>query len=197
MTMTTEQNDSYDEEIFDDDASVGAGSDDHLDMSSTNRDNGNTNSASSTEDSPSNNLAKDETAAVFRLRVIVIIVLMITAAVVSAVVLGSAQSGEMDEFQTQFSGAAHMVQSAFGDVSDKLSVVSALAVVSDGEEEDKLVDELRGANWPFITLQNFKERAANARYLSGALSISLCPLVNVENREQWELYVNGPESAWM
>jgi hypothetical protein len=152
MTMATEQNNSYVErEIFDDDSSVGAGSDDHMDMSSTNRDTANSNSASFTEDCPSNKLAKDETAAVFRLRVIVIIVLVITAAVVSAVVLGSAQSGEMDEFETQFSGAAHMLQSAFGDVTEKLSVVSALAVVNDGEE-DILVDEVRGAKWPFITL---------------------------------------------
>jgi hypothetical protein len=195
--MASEQNDSdVEREIFDNDSSVGAGSDDHIGMSSTNRDTANSNSASSTDDNPSKHLAKDETAAVFRLRVIVIIVLVITAAVVSAVVLGSAQSGEMDEFKTQFSGAAHMVESAFGDVIEKLSVVSALAVVNDGEE-DSLVNELRGANWPFRTLHNFKERAANARYLSGALSISVCPLVNVENREQWELYVNGPESAWM
>lgn len=194
--MATNQNDSNERELFDDDSSGAADSIGHIDLSSTTGDTPKSDSGSSAEDCPANNIAKDETAAVFRLRVIVIVVLMITAAVVSAVVLRSAQSGEMDEFTTQFSGAAHMVQSAFNDVSAKLSVVSALAVVNDGEE-DSLTDELRGKNWPFKTLQNFKERATNARYLSGVMSISVCPLVNVEDREQWELYVNGPESAWM
>jgi type II secretory pathway pseudopilin PulG len=196
MTMATDQNDSHERETFDDDSSRAPNSDDHIDLSSTNPSNANSNTATSSEDCAANNIAKHETAAVFRLRVIVIVVLMITAAVVSAVVLGSAQSGEMDELETQFSGAAHMVQSAFGDVIEKLSFVSALAVVND-DDEDSLTDELSGTKWPFKTLQNFKERAANARYLSGVISISVCPLVNVENREQWELYVNGPESSWM
>ena len=160
-------------------------------------------SSSSNEDAPSRNIAKHETAAVFRLRVVVIVVLLITASVVSAVVLRITQQGEQDEFETQFAGASHVVQASFEDVIDKLSVLSALAVVDDDDDDDDDGNAASAAwnggrgEWPFRTLYNFKERATNARYASQALSVAVCPTVTIDKREAWEAYVNGPGSSWM
>ena len=146
-----------------------------------------TGSGSSSDDARPG-IAKDETAAVFRLRVIVIIVLIITAALVCTVVLKITRSGEADELRTQYDAAAYAVQTAFEAITGKLSVLSALGVVEPGDASH---------NFPFQTLHNFNKRATNARFLTGALSISYCPIVTIDNRENWELYVNGEDSDWM
>lgn len=142
---------------------------------------------SSSDEDIQRNLAKKESTAVFRLRVIVIIIMIITAVVVSAVVLKITGNGEADEFETQFEGAAHVVQEAFGNVIEKMSIIGGLAATAG----------TRSGDWPFVTLGNFMEHAANVRYLSGALSVHVCPLVSEEDRSEWEEFVNSNVSVWM
>ena len=155
--------------------------------SSSNPDHTNSNSSSNEDSRPG--IAKDETAAVFRLRVVVIVVLIITAALVSTVVLRITQAGENDELRTQYDGAAYVVQTAFHSVVEELSVISALGVVEPSDSHS--------TGFPFETLHNFNKRAANARFMTGALSISYCPIVTIDKREQWEAYVNAEDSSWM
>ena len=44
------------------------------------------------------------------------------------------------------------------------------------------------SSWPFVTLNNFQQRAASAKSLSSAYFLELLPIVSEENREQWEQY---------
>lgn len=180
-----------------DDASSSSISGSSLEADSTRLDSSSRNGGgvdSSSSEANGRGIAKSETAAVFRLRVIVIVVLLMVASVVSAVVLQITRAGEHDEFETQFAGASHVLQARFEAVIDRLSVISALAVVDDAAAQRRGLEE----EWPFRTVYNFKERASNARQASGALSIAVCPLVTIDKRELWEDYVNGPvDSQWM
>ena len=44
------------------------------------------------------------------------------------------------------------------------------------------------AEWPFVTMNDFQQRSASARSLSGALFMELLPIVTGENRPAWEEY---------
>lgn len=51
--------------------------------------------------------------------------------------------------------------------------------------------------WPFVALSSFERRAKAAKDLSGALYIGLNPLVQHDDREEWELYsTEGDDSQW-
>jgi hypothetical protein len=51
--------------------------------------------------------------------------------------------------------------------------------------------------WPFITLDGFQERGNNARFLSGAVYVSVNPVVDVENLLLWEKYAQSDVNVWM
>lgn len=183
---TAAEDDGFEDEMMNDDSASDLGeSSGNFGPSSSNPDNTN---SSSGQDDHARAIGKSETAAVFRLRVVVLIILVITAATVSGVVLKITQNGEKDELQTQYDGAAYAIQTAFVGIIEELSVISALGVM-------ELSDSYAG--FPFQTLHNFNKRAANARYMTGALSISYCPIVTIDKREDWEAYVNGEDSQWM
>jgi hypothetical protein len=42
--------------------------------------------------------------------------------------------------------------------------------------------------WPFVTLNDFQQRAASTRSLSGAYSLQLLPFVSDRDRAGWESY---------
>jgi hypothetical protein len=52
-------------------------------------------------------------------------------------------------------------------------------------------------NWPFVTLPNFHQRAATTRHLSGALFVSIAPLVATSERVRWEEDYAPTNKAWM
>lgn len=51
--------------------------------------------------------------------------------------------------------------------------------------------------WPFMTLSSFQQRANNAKDLSGVLFLSIMPIVETDERQAWEQYVNGGNNSWM
>lgn len=91
-------------------------------------------------------LTKKETAAVFKIRVIVILVLMIVATAVSIIVYRITKGGETEEFKSQWEGSSEKVLIAFADIVHQMGAVSGLgvAIIAHG------VDHFR--DWPFVTL---------------------------------------------
>jgi hypothetical protein len=49
--------------------------------------------------------------------------------------------------------------------------------------------------WPFIALTSFERRANTVKDLSGALSVTLCPIVRAYDRRTWEKYVTVSDDA--
>jgi len=136
-------------------------------------------------------LAKKETEAVFKLRVVVFVVLFLASVTVSLVVYRITVQGRNSVYEAQYKAAAKKITQAFMDVADsKLGALASLgvAVIAHG------VDHAR--HWPFVTLSSFQQRASIARSQSGALHIELCPLVEGKKRTDWEMFAKDNQQ-WM
>lgn len=136
-------------------------------------------------------LTKSETRQVFRLRVIVIFILIAAGASISMTVYLITSNAEREEFDNEYYGVADKIIEAFQDVMVEISAVSGLAVAASAESNETSLE------WPFLTLSNFQERARNAKTLSGAIYVSINPVVTSDNLDEWENYVRGPANQWM
>ena len=129
-------------------------------------------------------LATTETRKVFRLRCLVFLVLFFAAIGVSAGVFRLARKSESEEFNIQFEESATKINSAFQEVvSQKFEAIKAMTITLSAH-----VRSHPGEEWPFITLNDFQERADSVRKLSGALFLRFAPLVTDATREAWEAY---------
>jgi hypothetical protein len=136
-------------------------------------------------------LAQKESRNVLLLRVLVIIVLLFAAVAVSVVVYFITRFAEIDEYETQYKALADTVLRAFEDiVTQKMGAISSVGVaaIAHGVDLDR--------EWPFVTLSFFQARAATARSLSGALFVSINPLVKETERAEWEKFV-VEEAGWI
>ena len=80
------------------------------------------------------NLADKETAAVFRLRLLVLLVLLLAAVAVSVIVYFITTTAQKKEYKNQYDGAAKKVVESFQDIMDsKLGAVSSMGVAIIGE----------------------------------------------------------------
>lgn len=137
-------------------------------------------------------LARQETAAVFRLRFGVFLVLFLAAIAVSVIVYYITSSAAREESKTQFEGAAEKIIESFLEIVDsKLAAVSSLGVASIAHG----VDHIR--TWPFVTLSSFQQRSATARSQSDALYVHMNPLVREEDRVAWEVFSQSEDANWM
>ena len=128
-------------------------------------------------------IAQEESAQVFKLRLLVLLVIFLAAIAVSLAVYFLTANSQTDEFENQFEGASSKVLTSFEDiVNGKLTAIGSIAV------QASLFASSQNLSWPFITLSDFELRAAVARELSGSLFIRLVPLVVQEKREAWEKY---------
>jgi hypothetical protein len=145
-----------------------------------------------TRDSDKYQLAQKETQDVFLLRVLVVVVLLNAAVAVSVVVFFITKNAEVDEFETQFEALAETVLRAFEDIiTQRLGAISSVGVAAIAHGVDR-----SNIDWPFITLSSFQERSATARSLSGAVFVSLNPVVNDPQRADWEEFV-VENSGWI
>eukprot|EP00934_Nitzschia_sp_Nitz4_P004266 Nitzschia sp. Nitz4//scaffold216_size36101//31917//35797//NITZ4_007786-RA/size36101-snap-gene-0.13-mRNA-1//1//CDS//3329542209//4256//frame0 len=152
------------------------------------------NDASNSEDDVSHlkqSLTKRETEQVFRLRVLVIAILFAAAGSVSFTIYKLTHNSEVDEFKSQYYSVAEKIIESFQETMVQISAVSGLAVAATAHSQD--ANEV----WPFITLSNFQERAGSAIALSGAVFLSISPLVQTEELALWEEYVRSDENAWI
>lgn len=137
-------------------------------------------------------LAQNETAHVFRLRLAVFIVLFLAGLTVSIIVYFITDGSENEEAVVQYEGASEKIVEAFVGVADRFVAVSSLGVASIAHG----VDHIR--TWPFVTLSSFQERSAAARSDSGALYVQINPLVTAKDRNEWEHFVMGAEDRqWL
>jgi hypothetical protein len=137
-------------------------------------------------------LTKHETKQVFRLRVIVILILLAAATSVSAAVYHITRSGEVEEFEIEFYSVAEKIIDSLQEVIVKISAVSGLAVIATADAEE------RGQEWPFVTLNAFRQKANNARIVSGTIYLSVNPIVLSDQLVDWENFVLlSVANSWM
>jgi hypothetical protein len=111
---------------------------------------------------------------------------------VSVVILIVTRSGESEAFETQYEGAAQKLIDSFSEVVIKMGAISGLGVAfaaHTGTSE---------STWPYVTLPYFHQRALNVRDTSGALFVSISPLVPEGNLEEWNNWTQSTaENEWM
>ena len=141
-----------------------------------------------------------ESFRVFRLRMAVISVLILTALAVSAAVFKITVQGEVDEFETQYEGAAIKVIDSFAEIMDKMGSVAGLGVSYTSQGRHQVVEEghIINSSWPFVTLEDFPPKARNVLQLSGALMVGMGPVLGGTMFRSWDEYVRNPlQTIWM
>jgi hypothetical protein len=183
-----------DVDVNKDDGSRSSGIPDGSSANNDSTSDANSNRTSGTDDEMQmmkDTLTKKETAQVFRLRVIVLLILLAAATSISWAVFYIIRSGETEQFEVEFYSVAEKIIDKMQEVMVEISAVSGLAVIATADAED------RGQEWPFVTLNAFQEKAKNARDLSGAIYISLNPIVQSDQLVDWEKFVLGGNNSWM
>lgn len=140
-----------------------------------------------------NALAKHETKQVFRLRLLVILILIAAATSISVTIYFIVKQAEIDEFELQYYAAANKIVDAFQEVLVEMSAVSGIAVSVTADTLKANATE----SWPFVTMSNFQERAGSARKLSGAIYVSVNPIVQSDQLSKWERYIQTDVNDWM
>ena len=137
-------------------------------------------------------LTKSETKLVFRLRSLVILVLLLAGAGVSVTTYLIPHSASIAQFETQYAGAALQITSAFNAIFQEIATISLLGIqVSNYAVDNGTI------SWPSVTVSNFQSRASGVRTLSGALYVSVNPVVAADELAAWEDYVQGGANYWM
>ncbi|CAB9530159.1 Receptor-type guanylate cyclase gcy [Seminavis robusta] len=153
----------------------------------------------STED-PSDNkheIGGDESAAVFKQRLVVFLILFLAALGVSLTVYFLTAAAEHAEFEAQFDSTAQKVIDSFQDiVVQKFSALASLSVSFTAYVRSQQQSGDMEVAWPFVTINDFHQRSATARSLSDALMIQLLPVIDQDKRIAWEEYSNN-NTYWM
>jgi hypothetical protein len=136
-------------------------------------------------------LTKKETSQVLKLRVIVIMILIAASASISGAVYYITRSGQVEEFEVEFASVADKIIDVMQEIVVEISAVAGLAVIATADAQE------RGDEWPFVTISAFQEKANNARDLSGAIYLSLNPIVQPDQFLEWEKYVLSDVNSWM
>jgi hypothetical protein len=112
--------------------------------------------------------------------------MMILAAVAAGISTGIfiiTTHAEEREFHAQWQANSKQIMNSFEEiVKEKFGALSSLAV--------SFTSYARGNNltWPFVTLNDFQQRAAMARKISNSLHTQITPIITGENLEKWEEY---------
>jgi hypothetical protein len=142
-----------------------------------------------------NALARQETKQVFRLRVLVILVLFAAAASISASIYMIIQNANMEEYQLQYEGTANKLVDSLQDVLAEMAAISGIAVATTADVLQFYSNS--NESWPFVTMSNFQQRAGSARRISGAIYVSINPIVQSNKLSDWERYVLSDANSWM
>jgi hypothetical protein len=129
-------------------------------------------------------IAQEETAVVFRLKMVVLLVLIVSAVGVAFTVYFYLHKSEEAAFRTEFEDHADKVVQGVGHTIDNLlGSFDSLAVL--------WVSYARATNqsWPFVTLPDFAVRMSKIVPLSHTLNMNIVPIVTPAQRKKWEAYV--------
>jgi len=132
-----------------------------------------------------------ETKAVQRLRVVVLLVMLALAGAVTTATYIFLSDQEEDDFKSSFelyastiiesSGfSASGIRSSANDFSDYMS--SSAAVMN--------------SDWPFVTFPDFERRANSLRELTGAVGVVLLPIVQEYQEFPWSAYTQN-NTGWI
>jgi hypothetical protein len=134
-------------------------------------------------------LARRETAHVNRLRYFVLASLFVAAVGVAALVFLISQDAVHEEMHTLFFADCLRFDEVFEDIrTERIATLASLAVTAIAHAVDHDHD------WPFITLSSYQERAYTAKEHSGALQVTIAPIVKQSNRAKWEKYIVSNET---
>jgi hypothetical protein len=128
-------------------------------------------------------IGQEETKVIFKLRLLVFLVLSLAALAVSLSVYYITKNAEDEEFKASFEGNALKVIESFEEiVGQKLGALASLGVAFTSFARS------HNQTWPFVTMNDFQERAASTRSLSESLFFELLPIVTNKDRAAWEKY---------
>lgn len=147
--------------------------------------------ASSDATSSKQPLAKKESVYVSKLRILFFIVLLCAAIGCAVVVYITSTRSEEQEFEVAFYSSAQKIVNSFQDIiTQKLGAIASLGVMYTSYARDK------NLTWPMVTMNDFQQRAQSALFLSKALFLEICPIVEEDAREEWENYT-VTHNAWL
>jgi hypothetical protein len=166
-------------------------------MSSMNSDDSDRESDSSSEDASNdkdsdeiNETYKNETSAAFRLRLLVFLATLLAAVGISLAVYFIMHDTENDEYRAQYDESAFTVINSFEDIArQELAAIGSLSVAV-----TLFARSHPNTIWPFVTLNDFQQRADDIRELSNSLFLSIVPVISEEERSAWEDY--SVENIW-
>lgn len=134
-------------------------------------------------------LAKQETKQVFRLRIAVVLILVLVATSISLAVYFLTRNAEIEEFDAEYEGIAVKIIEHFQEIMVEMSAVSGLAVAATThamQVKEMTLQDGNDVDWPFVSLPNFQQTARNVRGLSGAIYVSINPIVERDQLPLWE-----------
>lgn len=131
-------------------------------------------------------IAEKETKQVFFLRLLVLVFLMATAMAVSVAVFAVTFNGDEANFKEHYEKAAQSILENVSQLTFDFGAITTMGISSQ-------------SNGRFAFVPNFRQRATTARsHLAGALSISIAPMILLDEIEAWDSFVNDPENGnWM
>jgi hypothetical protein len=139
-----------------------------------------------------NEIYKNESTAVFRLRMVVFVATLLAAVGVSLAVYFIMDDTENDEYRAQYDESAFTVLTSFEDIAaQQLAAIGSLSVAATLYARSQ-----PNTTWPFVTLNDFQQRADDIRLLSNSLFVSIIPVISEEDRHAWEDY-SLDNSGWL
>jgi hypothetical protein len=136
-------------------------------------------------------IAKRESKAVVRLRILVGLALIMAAVGVSVGVYFYTSIAEQDEFEQRFYASAEKIFESVGFALDRSLGVMDFFVVN-------LVVTAKHNNqtWPFVTMPDFCVRIAKSLSMSKAVFTSVYPMVLDSEKDAWEKY-SAANDGWL
>jgi hypothetical protein len=138
-------------------------------------------------------IAQQESADVFRIKLVVFLVLLVSAIVVAQSLWLYINRSEENQFSKSFTDDAEKIFAAVGanlaQTHDLLTTVAtqvtALAAATN-------------QSWPYVTVPSFAALASQILPLSHAVRLAVLPVVSQHQRTEWERYTALPSSrAWI
>lgn len=146
--------------------------------------------ASSDEDDTPKIVSK-ETQAVFASKFLVALVMIVSAGVLGYFAYKLTWDEEIDEFQAKFLDFADEIAR-----SGANNAHNSYLVLESFSRTVTSLSLFANATWPFLTLPNYESRADDYMTISGAESVSFCPIVPDSVREKYEAYT-VQEQGWI
>jgi len=118
-----------------------------------------------------------------RLRILVAILFVIMGIVFPIIIFKKTRSREEEAFQERFDAlATSLITSVEEGFSRKFRSLDSLRIAISSSVHTA------GSSWPYVSLPDFDLRADSIRRLGGLLSVSLHPLVSLDQKERWQDY---------